>query len=133
MRFVKTSALPGRYRRFGIGLQLSKMMYMVNAPAAMAAASSDAASAQPAASTELPAVAVQGTALADPTVGYRPRTSETASGIATKISDIPQSVAVVSSSVMQDQQARTLDDVLSNVSGITQTTTLGGTRDAFIK
>ncbi|MFM0378632.1 TonB-dependent siderophore receptor [Paraburkholderia strydomiana] len=133
MRFVKTSALPGRHRRFGIGLPLSMMMYMVTAPAAMAAASSDAASAQPAASTELPAVAVQGTALADPTVGYRPRTSETASGIATKISDIPQSVAVVSSSVMQDQQARTLDDVLSNVSGITQTNTLGGTRDAFIK
>ncbi|MFP3562111.1 Plug domain-containing protein, partial [Paraburkholderia sp. SIMBA_049] len=44
-----------------------------------------------------------------------------------------QSVAVVSSSVMQDQQARSLDDVLGNISGITQTNTLGGTRDAFIK
>ena len=40
---------------------------------------------------------------------------------------------MVSSSVMQDQQARTLDDVLGNISGVTQTNTLGGTRDAFIK
>ena len=31
------------------------------------------------------------------------------------------------------QQARTLDDVLGNISGVTQTNTLGGTRDAFIK
>ncbi|TGT19385.1 TonB-dependent siderophore receptor, partial [Mesorhizobium sp. M3A.F.Ca.ET.174.01.1.1] len=108
-------------------------MYLATAPAALAAAPADGTGAPPAASTELPAVAVQAAALAEPTVGYRPRTSETASGIATKISDIPQSVAVVSSSVMQDQQARTLDDVLGNVSGITQTNTLGGTRDAFIK
>lgn len=47
--------------------------------------------------------------------------------------DIPQAVNVVTSEVLRDQGARSLDDVLSNVSGITQTNTLGGTQDAFIR
>ncbi|WP_175736074.1 TonB-dependent siderophore receptor [Burkholderia ambifaria] len=82
---------------------------------------------------ELPTISVNASAAADPTVGYQPRTSSIAGGDARPIKEIPQAVAVVSSSVMQDQQARSLDDVLGNISGITQTNTLGGTRDAFIK
>ena len=80
-----------------------------------------------------PAISVSASATADPTVGYQPRTTSIAGGDNRSIKEIPQSVAVVSSSVMQDQQARTLDDVLGNISGVTQTNTLGGTRDAFIK
>ena len=87
----------------------------------------------PPAARELPAISVSASATADPTVGYQPRTTSIAGGDTRSIKEIPQSVAVVSSSVMQDQQARTLDDVLGNISGVTQTNTLGGTRDAFIK
>lgn len=70
---------------------------------------------------------------ADPTRGYQPRTSSVASTTAQSLRDIPQAVAVVSGTVIEDQQARSLDDVLGNVSGVLQTNTLGGTRDAFIK
>ncbi|WP_241024250.1 TonB-dependent siderophore receptor [Burkholderia sp. Ac-20365] len=92
------------------------------------------AAAEPAPSaSELPAVAVHSAAIADPTVGYQPRSSSIAGDGERKLIDIPQSVQVVSSTVMQDQQARSLDDVLGNISGVTQTNTLGGTRDAFIK
>ncbi|KWE89485.1 TonB-dependent siderophore receptor [Burkholderia territorii] len=82
---------------------------------------------------ELPTISVSASAATDPTVGYQPRTSSVAGGDDRPLKEIPQSVAVVSSSVMQDQQARSLDDVLGNISGVTQTNTLGGTRDAFIK
>ncbi|WP_175779062.1 TonB-dependent siderophore receptor [Burkholderia anthina] len=100
---------------------------------AAAAASPTPMPAVPPTERELPAISVRASATADPTVGYQPRTSSVAGGDDRAIKDIPQSVAVVSSSVMQDQQARSLDDVLGNISGVTQTNTLGGTRDAFIK
>lgn len=35
--------------------------------------------------------------------------------------------------VLRDQQARSLDDALANVSGVTQSNTLGGTQDAVIR
>ncbi len=82
---------------------------------------------------ELPTISVNASAAVDPTIGYQPRTSSIAGGSNRPLKEIPQSVAVVSSSVMQDQQARSLDDVLGNISGVTQTNTLGGTRDAFTK
>ncbi|TDV14905.1 TonB-dependent siderophore receptor [Paraburkholderia caballeronis] len=83
--------------------------------------------------SQLPTVKVTAAAETEPTVGYQPRTSSVASPTGQPIVDIPQAVAVVSGQVMEDQQARSLDDVLGNVSGVTQTNTLGGTRDAFIK
>lgn len=82
---------------------------------------------------ELPTISVNASAAVDPTIGYQPRTSSIAGGSDRPLKEIPQSVAVVSSSVMQDQQTRSLDDVLGNISGVTQTNTLGGTRDAFTK
>lgn len=97
------------------------------------AASASATTPAPPAARELPAISVSASATADPTVGYQPRTTSITGGDNRSIKEIPQSVAVVSSSVMQDQQARSLDDVLGNISGVTQTNTLGGTRDAFIK
>ncbi|MGU7779365.1 TonB-dependent siderophore receptor [Burkholderia sp. PU8-34] len=94
---------------------------------------SPAARAASSAERELPAISVSASAAADPTTGYRPRTTSIAGAQDAPLEKIPQSVAVVSSSVMQDQQARSLDDVLGNISGVTQTNTLGGTRDAFTK
>ncbi|AXL50501.1 TonB-dependent receptor [Paraburkholderia caffeinilytica] len=132
MRFLRTSALPGRHRRFGFGLHLAFLMYAASTHSAVGA-SADISSDSSATEKELPAVSVRAAPTVEPTVGYRPLTSEISGGGERKISEIPQSVAVVSSSVMQDQQAQSLDDVLGNVSGITQTNTLGGTRDAFIK
>lgn len=67
------------------------------------------------------------------TNGYQPVTSSTATMTDTPILDVPQVVNVVSKDVIADQDAQSLDDVLRNVSGITQTNTLGGTQDAFLK
>ncbi|WP_051516980.1 TonB-dependent siderophore receptor [Herbaspirillum sp. RV1423] len=86
------------------------------------------------AGTSLPEVVVTTPAdTPDATRGYQPRRSEVSSGRQQDIQDIPQSVAVVSSTVIEDQQARSLDDILGNISGIIQTNTLGGTRDSFLK
>lgn len=68
-----------------------------------------------------------------PTVGYQPRASSIAGPGDAPLTDIPQSVSVVSAQVIQDQSARSLDDILANVSGLVQTNTLGGTRDSFLK
>jgi iron complex outermembrane receptor protein len=65
--------------------------------------------------------------------GYQPVRSGTATLSDKPIIDTPQSVAVVTSQVLRDQQVRTLDEALYNVSGVTQANTLGGTQDAFIR
>lgn len=65
--------------------------------------------------------------------GYQPITTSTATRTDTPILDIPQSVNVVTNEVLRDQQARSLDDALANVSGVTQANTLGGTQDAVIR
>lgn len=65
--------------------------------------------------------------------GYQPVRTSVAMGTETPIIKIPQAVAVVTEQVLQDQAVRTLDEALYNVSGITQTNTLGGTQDAFIR
>lgn len=65
--------------------------------------------------------------------GYQPITTGTATRTETPILDIPQSVNVVTNEVLRDQQARSLDDALANVSGVTQSNTLGGTQDAVIR
>lgn len=86
------------------------------------------------AEAQLPATAVQADKVGDePTRGYQPRTTAVAGGGEKAITDVPQAVAVVSHQVIQDQAARSLDDVLANVSGVVQTNTLGGVRDSFLK
>lgn len=85
------------------------------------------------ASAPLPAIRVTAAPPREATVGYRPRETATASPTAGALAEVPRAVAVVAGQVMADQQARSLDDVLANVSGVVQTNTLGGTRDAFIK
>ncbi len=65
--------------------------------------------------------------------GYQPLTASTATRTDARILDVPQSIAVVPKQVLVDQQVRTLDEALRNVSGITQANTLGGTQDAVMK
>ncbi|WP_238183305.1 TonB-dependent siderophore receptor, partial [Methylobacterium trifolii] len=65
--------------------------------------------------------------------GYQPLRSSIATGTDTPLIEVPQAIAVVTEQVLQDQAVRTLDEALVNVSGITQTNTLGGTQDAFIR
>jgi iron complex outermembrane receptor protein len=67
------------------------------------------------------------------TNGYRPISTTTATRSDTPLLDIPQAVNVVSQQVIEDQHATTLDEVLSNISGITQANTLGGTQDSVIR
>ncbi|MDB5653709.1 MAG: TonB-dependent siderophore receptor [Tardiphaga sp.] len=52
---------------------------------------------------------------------------------ATSALDTAQVVSVVPEQVIKDQLPRNLDDALVNISGITQTNTLGGTEDAVMK
>ena len=65
--------------------------------------------------------------------GYQPVRSSVATGTETPLIKVPQAVAVVTEQALQDQAVRSLDEALINVSGITQTNTLGGTQDAFIR
>ncbi|AZF30514.1 Iron siderophore receptor protein [Pseudomonas sp. R4-35-07] len=46
--------------------------------------------------------------------------------------ETPQTVNVVPAQVLRDQQPRNLDDALGNISGITQSNTLGSTQDAVM-
>lgn len=57
----------------------------------------------------------------------------TATRADTPLIDIPQAVNVVSQDVLKDQKAQSLDDALSNISGISQSNTLGGTQDSVIR
>jgi iron complex outermembrane receptor protein len=67
------------------------------------------------------------------TNGYQPINNSSAMRGNAPILDIPQAVNVVSNPVITDQNARSLDDVLSNVSNISQANTLAGTQDAFVR
>jgi iron complex outermembrane receptor protein len=73
------------------------------------------------------------TAKAREVQGYQPVATTTATRMETPLIDVPQAVNVVSSQVIDDQRARSLDDALANVSGVTQTNTLGATQDALIR
>lgn len=67
------------------------------------------------------------------TMGYQPLRSSTATLTDMPLLDIPQIVNTVSEQVITDQHMTSLDDVLDNVSNITQTNTLGGTQDSFVR
>lgn len=67
------------------------------------------------------------------TKGYQPVSNTTAMRTDTPLIDIPQAVNVVSQDVLKDQKAQSLDDALSNISGISQSNTLGGTQDSVIR
>lgn len=78
---------------------------------------------------ELPEVQVQ--AVTANEVGYKPKRATTATKTDADIMEIPQVVNVVPAQVLIDQQARSLDDALKNVSGITMGNNFGHTADSL--
>ncbi|KAA9000507.1 TonB-dependent siderophore receptor [Affinibrenneria salicis] len=69
----------------------------------------------------------------DATLGYQPLNSSTATLTAMPLLNIPQAVNTVSDRVIEDQNSRSLDDVVNNISNVVQTNTLGGTQDSFVR
>lgn len=67
------------------------------------------------------------------TQSYQPTTSVTGTRTNTNLLNVPQAVNVVPRQVLRDQAVRNIDEALYNVSGITQSNTLGGTQDAVMK
>lgn len=67
------------------------------------------------------------------TQSYQPIISVTGTRTNTNLLNVPQAVSVVPRQVLRDQAVRNIDEALHNVSGITQTNTLGGTQDAVMK
>ncbi|RAU38522.1 TonB-dependent siderophore receptor [Pseudomonas sp. RIT411] len=65
--------------------------------------------------------------------GYRATRASTASKSDVPIREEAQSVQTVTPQLIQDYEVRTLDDASKFVSGVTQSNTLAGTKDAFVK
>ena len=84
-------------------------------------------------STALEPIVVRGSGKDGATEGYQPVSTVTATRTDTPLIDIPQAVNIVSDEVLKDQKVQSLDDALSNISGIGQANTLGGTQDSFIR
>lgn len=64
---------------------------------------------------------------------YKTSRTATATRTQTPVKDIPQSVTTVAPQVIKDKAASSLDDALSDVSGITQGNTIAGANDAIIR
>ncbi|HFT7667668.1 TPA: TonB-dependent siderophore receptor, partial [Serratia marcescens] len=73
------------------------------------------------------------TAAAQPSGSYSADTASTAGKTAAPIAEVPQSVSVVTSQVIDDFQVKSVNDAMKFVSGVTQGNTLGGTEDGFVK
>ena len=65
--------------------------------------------------------------------GYRATRASTASKSDVPSKEEAQSVQTVTPQLIQDYEVRTLDDASKFVSGVTQSNTLAGTKDAFVK
>lgn len=65
--------------------------------------------------------------------GYEARRASSASKSSVELRDEAQSVQVVTPQTLEDFQVKSLDDAMKFVSGITQSNTLAGTQDGFIK
>lgn len=87
--------------------------------------------ATPSAELELPSQEVTATRQAEDS--YRARTASTASKSAVPIMQEAQAVQVVTERVIEDYQVQSLDDAMKFVSGMTQSNTLAGTQDGFVK
>ena len=80
---------------------------------------------------ELPSQAV--TATREDHSSYNANSASTASKSAVPIMQEAQAVQVVTEQVIKDYQVQSLDDAMKFVSGMTQSNTLAGTQDGFIK
>ncbi len=64
---------------------------------------------------------------------YKASRTSTATRSDASVLEIPQTVTTVTSQAIKDKAANDLDDVLSDVSGVTQTNTIAGANDAIIR
>lgn len=80
---------------------------------------------------ELPSLDVQ--AIQEAPEGYRATSASTASKSDIPIKKEAQSVQVVTPKTIEDYRVKSLDDAMKFVSGMTQSNTLGGTQDGFVK
>lgn len=74
--------------------------------------------------------------LAKPNVdedGYQAKRASTASKSSVALRNEAQSVQVVTPQTIEDYQVKSLDDAMKFVSGMTQSNTLAGTQDGFVK
>ncbi len=123
--------IPNRGMAKSVGTTLAAVLLLTAAQAAAAGAA--AQTSQPA-----PIVLPEVSVTASPTAstandGYQPLTSTLGGGGPTSLLELPQSIAVVPRAVIEDQAARSLDEVLANVSGVAPANSLGGTQDAFMR
>jgi iron complex outermembrane receptor protein len=65
--------------------------------------------------------------------GYQAKRASTASKSSVALKEEAQSVQVVTPQTIEDFQVKSLDDAMKFVSGVSQSNTLGGTKDAFTK
>lgn len=65
--------------------------------------------------------------------GYQAKRASTASKSSVALRDEAQSVQVVTPKTIEDFQVKSLDDAMKFVSGMTQSNTLAGTQDGFVK
>lgn len=82
---------------------------------------------------QLPAVRVWGSSDGAAEIGYQPKRASTATKTDADLMEVPQAINVVPNEVLRDQQVRTLDEALRNVSGIAQNNTYGNTTDSALK
>ena len=73
------------------------------------------------------------TTATDADTGYRASEASTASKSAVPLKEEAQSVQVVTPQTLDDFAVSSLDDAMQFVSGVTQSNTLAGTKDAFVK
>ncbi|MWV17301.1 TonB-dependent siderophore receptor [Pseudomonas sp. L-22-4S-12] len=81
---------------------------------------------------QLPSQDIVATGVVDE-AGYQAKRASTASKSSVDIKDEAQSLQVVTPQTIEDYQVKSLDDAMKFVSGVSQSNTLGGTKDAFIK
>lgn len=81
---------------------------------------------------ELPSQDIVATPVVDED-GYQAKRASTASKSSVALKDEAQSVQVVTPQTIEDFQVRSLDDAMKFVSGMTQSNTLAGTQDGFVK
>lgn len=104
------------------------MALAVISPLANAEASDVNAAADQSSATELQEVTVKSTTVAP---SYQPLTTQTAAKIEAPLRDIPQTINVVPEELIKDQGARSMQDVLKNVPGVSFH--IGdGQRDQFV-
>ncbi len=82
---------------------------------------------------ELPVSSIEAKGEKQDAGSYTRNTTSTASKTDTLIKDEAQTVNVVTEQTLEDFQVRSLDDAMKFVSGVSQTNTLGNTKDALVK